>query len=63
MHAVAGSLRHLNACGKIGNSCIGFFPARKLTIKWYLSENLTFQNSVKNRKLLPAENFGNIHLY
>ena len=33
IHAVAGSLRHLNAGGKIGNSCIGFFQARKLTIK------------------------------
>ena len=24
------------------------------------SENLTFQNLLKNRKLLPAEKFGNI---
>ena len=25
-----------------------------------LSENITFQNLLKNRKLLPAEKFGNI---
>ena len=30
------------------------------TIKWHLSENLTFQNLSKNRKLLPAEKFGSI---
>ena len=31
-----------------------------MTIKWHLSENLTFQNLLKNRKLLPAGKFGNI---
>ena len=45
---------------KIENNCIGFFQARKLTIKRYLSESLTFQNLLKNRKLLPAEKFANI---
>ena len=46
---------------KIENSCIGFFQARKqLTIKWHLSENVTFQNLLKIRKLLSAEKFGNI---
>ena len=30
------------------------------TIKLYLSENLTFKNLLKNRKLLPAEKFRNI---
>ena len=42
-------------------SCIGFFPSKKtVTIKLHLSENLTtFQNQLKNRKLLPAEKFGN----
>ena len=42
------------------NDCIGFFQARKLTIKWHLSESLTFQNLLKYRKLLPAEKLGNI---
>ena len=42
------------------NNCIGIFQARKLTIKWHLSESLTFQNLFKNRKLLPAEKFGNV---
>ena len=42
------------------NNCIGFFQARKLTIKWHLSESLTIQNLLKNRKLLSAEKFGNI---
>ena len=37
------------------------FSSRKaVTIKLHLSENLTFQNLLKNRKLLPAERFGNI---
>ena len=31
-----------------------------MTIKCHLSENLTFQNLLKNRKLLPAEKLGNI---
>ena len=42
------------------NNCICFLQARKLTIKWHLSENLTFQNLLNNRKLLPAEKFGNV---
>ena len=43
-------------------SCISFFSSKKtVTIKLHLSENLTtFQNLLKNRKLLPAEEFGNI---
>ena len=46
---------------KIKNNCIGFFQAKKLTIKWNLPESLTFQNLLKSyyqklfRKLLPAE--------
>ena len=36
------------------NSSIGFFQSRNL------SENLTFQNLLKTRKLLPAERFANI---
>ena len=42
------------------NNYIGFFQARKLTIKWHLSESLIFQNLLKSRKLFPAEKFGNI---
>ena len=30
------------------------------TLKWHLSENLIFQNLLKNKKLLPAEKFSNI---
>ena len=41
-------------------NCIGFFQAGKLLTKWHLSESLSFQNLLKNRKLLPAEKFGNI---
>ena len=42
------------------NNCIGFSSSMKtVTIKWNLSENLEFQNLLKNRKLLPAEMFGN----
>ena len=33
---------------------------KTVTIKWHLSENLTFQNLLKNRKLLSAEKFGKI---
>ena len=29
-------------------------------MKWHVSESLKFQNLFKNRKLLPAEKFGNI---
>ena len=36
------------------NSSIGFFQSRNL------SENLTFQNLLKNRKLLPAEKLGKL---
>ena len=40
---------------------LAFFKhAGKLRIKWHLSESLKFQNLLKNRKLLPAEMFGNI---
>ena len=42
------------------NNCTGFFQVRKLSIKWHLPESLTFQNLLKNRKLLPAEKFGNV---
>ena len=36
------------------------FQARKvLVMKWHLPENLTFQNLLKNRKLIPAEKFWN----
>ena len=42
------------------NIYIGFFQARKLTTKWHLSESLTFQNLLKNKKLLPAKEFGNV---
>ena len=42
------------------NKCIGFFQAKKLTIKWHLSENLALQNLFKNRKVLPAEKFKNV---
>ena len=45
---------------KIENNFIGLSQARKLTTKRHLSESLTFQNLLKNRKLLPAEKFGNI---
>ena len=36
------------------NSSIGFFQSRNL------SENLTIQNLLKNRKLLPAEKLGKL---
>ena len=41
---------------------IAVFSSKKTVcaIKRHLSENLTFQNLLKNRKLLPAEKFGNI---
>ena len=47
---------------KTGNSCIGSFQEKKrtATIKWHLLENLTFQNLLQNRKLLPAEKLGNV---
>ena len=47
---------------KITVIAISFFQARKLITKWHLSESLTFQNLLKNRKLLRAENFINILL-
>ena len=39
-----------------------FFSSKKTVskIEWYLSGNLTFQNLLRKRKLLPAENFWNI---
>ena len=37
-----------------------FSSKKTVTIKLYQSENLTFQNLLKNRKLLAAEKFGNI---
>ena len=48
-----------------GNSCIGFFQTRKLTINKMLSirKSYTFQSLLKNITLLPAEKFGNINLY
>ena len=44
----------------IENNCLGFFQQGKLTIKLHLTQSLTFQNVLKNGKLLPAEKFGNI---
>ena len=47
-------------------NCIGFFQAKKLLataeshLSVRMSENLTFHNLLKNRKLLPAEKFRNI---
>ena len=35
--------------------CWLFSSKKTVTIKLYLSENFTFQNLLKNRKLLPAE--------
>ena len=35
----------------IRNNCIGFFQVGKFTTKLHLSENVTFQNLFKNRKL------------
>ena len=50
---------------KFGNSCIGFFQTRKLTIYKMTSvrKSYTFQSLLKNITLLPAEKFGNINLY
>ena len=50
---------------KFGNSCIGFFPKRKLIIYKMTSvrKSYTFQNLLKNITLLPAEKFRNINLY
>ena len=50
---------------KLGNSCIGFFQKRKLTIYKITSvrKSYTFQSLLKNIALLPAEKFGNINLY
>ena len=49
---------------KFGNSCIGFFQTRKLTIYKMTSvrKSYTFQSLLKNITLLPAEKFGNINL-
>ena len=35
-----------------------FLSKKTVTVKQHLSENLTFQNLLKNRKLLPAKKFG-----
>ena len=50
---------------KFGNSCIGFFQTRKLTIYKTISvrKSYTFQSLLKNITLLPAEKFENINLY
>ena len=50
---------------KFGNSCIGFFQTRKLTICKMISarKSYTFQSLFKNITLLPTEKFGNINLY
>ena len=42
---------------KFGNSCIGFFQIRKLTVYKMTSarKSYTFQNLLKNITLLPAE--------
>ena len=37
-----------------------FSSKKTVTIKEHLSENLAFQNLLKNKKLLSAEKFGNI---
>ena len=49
---------------KFGNSCIGFFQTRKITIYKMISvrKSYTFQSLLKNTILLPAEKFGNINL-
>ena len=55
--------KHLFSCYKTETlkiTVFAFFKQRKLTIKLHLSESLTFQNHLKNRKLLPAKKFGNI---
>ena len=44
---------------KFGNSCIGFFQTRKLTIY----KTTSFRKSYTFESLLPAEKFGNINLY
>ena len=46
---------------KFGNSCIGFFQTRKLTIYKMTSarKSYTFQSLLKNIILLPAEKFLN----
>ena len=50
---------------KFGNSFIGFFKTRKLTIYKMTSvrKPYTFQSLLQNKTLLPAEKFGNIDLY
>ena len=50
---------------KFGNSCIGFFQTRKLTIYKMKSvrKSYPFQNLLKIITLLPVENFENIDLY
>ena len=47
---------------KTKSSYIGFFQAKKTvsTITRHLLEHFIFQNLLKNRKLFPAEKFGNI---
>ena len=46
-----------------GNCCIDFFPKIKLYKMTFVRKSYTFQNLLKNGKLLPAEKFGNINLY
>ena len=50
---------------KFGNSRIGLFQTRKLSIYKITSvrKSYTFQNLLKNITLLPAKKFGNIKLY
>ena len=46
---------------KIESGCTSFFLSKKtVKIKWYLLESPAFLNLLKNRKILPAERFGNI---
>ena len=50
---------------QFGDSCIGFFQTRKLTI-WKMTsvrKSYTFQSLLKNIALLPAKKFGNINLH
>ena len=39
---------------------LAFSSKKTVTIKWYLSENLTFRNLLKSRTLIPAEKFQNL---
>ena len=50
---------------KFGNSCIGFFQTKELTVYKMTSvkKSCAFKNLLKNITQLPAKKFGNINLY